>query len=72
MSQPLDSGDPRHLRSTWWNHARYCRFRVARECAIPVMCEHGYDVCPECDSCTCGNPPRAYPSRRTRQKGKPQ
>jgi hypothetical protein len=62
--QPLDSGDRRHLRSLLWNHARYCRFRVARACAIPVACKHGFDVCPECDPCTCKNPPRARRARR--------
>lgn len=59
MSQPLDSGDPRHLQSPLWNHARYCRFRVAREGALAVVCDHGFDVCPECDPCTCANPPQA-------------
>lgn len=36
------------------NHKPTCRFRLAETCAIPVECEHGYDVCPECDPCTCG------------------
>ncbi len=22
--------------------------------ATIIECEHGYDVCPECDPCTCG------------------
>jgi hypothetical protein len=66
--QPLDSGDRRHLHSPLWNHARYCRFRVARECAIPVACEHNVDVCPECDPCTCTNPPRADRRRRVSQR----
>lgn len=56
--QPLDSGDPRHLRSSLWNHARYCRKRVAHEGALPIACEHGFDACPTCDPCTCANPPR--------------
>lgn len=34
-------------------HAADCRFRVAAACAVGVECEHGYDVCPTCDPCTC-------------------
>jgi hypothetical protein len=30
-----------------------CAFRIAITCAIPIECEHGYDVCPKCDPCTC-------------------
>lgn len=30
-----------------------CRFRVSSTCAVPVECEHGFDVCPTCDPCTC-------------------
>jgi hypothetical protein len=35
------------------NHKTSCRFRRAETCALPVECEHGYDVCPKCDPCTC-------------------
>ncbi len=62
--QPLDSGDRRHLRSAFWSHARYCRFRVARECAIPIECKHGFDVCHACDPCTCQNPPSSRREKR--------
>ena len=34
-------------------HDASCRLRVAMTCAVPIACEHGYDVCPECDPCTC-------------------
>jgi hypothetical protein len=34
-------------------HAPDCRFRIAMECPVGVNCDHGYDVCPECDACTC-------------------
>lgn len=30
-----------------------CRFRVSSTCAVPIECDHGYDVCPMCDPCTC-------------------
>lgn len=52
------SSDVRHLHSAYWNHARYCDLRVSAECAMPVACEHGRDVCPICDKCTCANPPK--------------
>jgi hypothetical protein len=35
-------------------HKPDCQFRIAETCAIPVECEHGHDVCPICDPCTCG------------------
>jgi hypothetical protein len=34
-------------------HNEGCRFRTAVLCPIPIDCEHGYDVCPQCDPCTC-------------------
>lgn len=36
-----------------WKHRRSCRFRRAMVAPVPVECEHGYDVCSECDPCTC-------------------
>ena len=36
-----------------FGHNKACRFRIAETCALPVECEHGYDVCPKCDPCTC-------------------
>lgn len=35
-------------------HSSECRFRISATCAIPIECEHGYDVCPICDVCNCG------------------
>lgn len=35
-------------------HAEGCKFRRSATCAIPIECDHGRDVCPECDPCTCG------------------
>lgn len=35
-------------------HAPACKFRTAAACPIGLACEHGRDVCPECDPCTCG------------------
>ena len=34
-------------------HKEDCPFRIATCCAIPIECDHGYDVCPQCDPCTC-------------------
>lgn len=34
-------------------HAEGCRFRTAATCAVPIECDHGRDVCPVCDPCTC-------------------
>lgn len=30
-----------------------CRFRLAATGSIGIECEHGHDVCPICDPCTC-------------------
>lgn len=34
-------------------HKEKCKLRVSSICPIPIECTHGYDVCPECDKCTC-------------------
>ena len=34
-------------------HDDTCMFRVAASCTIPNECDHGWDVCPICDPCTC-------------------
>jgi hypothetical protein len=26
---------------------------VSINCAVGIPCTHGYDVCPQCDPCTC-------------------
>jgi len=44
-------------------HKRTCRFRIAETCAVGVECEHGYDVCPMCDPCTCGATTKAPAAR---------
>lgn len=35
------------------DHDPDCRFRIAATSAAGIECEHGYDVCPICDPCTC-------------------
>lgn len=30
-----------------------CKFRIAATGSIAIECDHGYDVCPKCDPCTC-------------------
>lgn len=35
------------------NHQEDCRFRRSVTCPVVIACEHGYDVCPMCDPCTC-------------------
>lgn len=34
-------------------HKRSCKYHQAVTCRVAVHCEHGRDVCPECDPCTC-------------------
>lgn len=34
-------------------HGKGCDYRRAATCAVPIECEHGFDVCPTCDPCTC-------------------
>ena len=34
-------------------HESNCKFRIAETCAVGIECDHGYDVCPICDPCTC-------------------
>lgn len=38
-------------------HNEDCRFRNSVLCPVAIECEHGYDVCPKCDPCTCGDKP---------------
>lgn len=38
------------------DHAEDCKYRRAVACAVAVECDHGLDVCPICDPCTCGAP----------------
>lgn len=35
-------------------HTKDCKFRKALTCVIGFECDHGFDVCPECDACDCG------------------
>ena len=34
-------------------HAESCRYRIAALGAAAIECEHGFEVCPDCDPCTC-------------------
>lgn len=34
-------------------HKAKCQFRKALTCAVAIACDHGRDVCPICDACTC-------------------
>ena len=34
-------------------HDRTCLYARAVRCRVAIECEHGYDVCPTCDPCTC-------------------
>ena len=34
-------------------HKPKCAFRISATCAVGIECEHGRDVCPICDPCTC-------------------
>jgi hypothetical protein len=47
-------------------HKEGCQYRLALTCAIPIECEeHGFDVCPTCDPCTCGEAAPTRASART-------
>lgn len=35
-------------------HEPDCDFRRAETSPAAIECEHGHDVCPICDPCTCG------------------
>jgi len=34
-------------------HDPGCPFRRAATCPVGIECDHGHDVCPVCDPCTC-------------------
>jgi hypothetical protein len=34
-------------------HRAHCEYRKALVTPVAIECEHGVDVCPKCDSCTC-------------------
>jgi hypothetical protein len=38
-----------------------CPLYKAVNCGTPIECEHGYDVCPICDPCTCDISHRTNP-----------
>jgi hypothetical protein len=34
-------------------HLEGCLYLAAMRCPVGIECQHGYDVCPTCDPCTC-------------------
>jgi len=34
-------------------HKQDCRFRISLVCPVGIACEHGSELCPICDACTC-------------------
>jgi hypothetical protein len=38
-------------------HNEKCLYRLATT-GVAIECEHGYDVCPRCDPCTCEEIPQ--------------
>lgn len=34
-------------------HDKACRFLRAATYPVGIACDHGFDVCPICDPCTC-------------------
>lgn len=42
-------------------HEPGCTYRLSMQCPVGIECDHGYDVCPICDPCTCkpANAPHA-------------
>jgi hypothetical protein len=49
-ADPSERIDPTLLFS---KHEPTCPTRFAEECAVPIECPHGFDVCPNCDACNC-------------------
>lgn len=43
-------------------HKADCPELLARVCSVGIECEHGYDVCPQCDPCTCPRRRREVPN----------
>lgn len=35
------------------DHEPGCTYRLSMQCPVGIECDHGYDVCPLCDPCTC-------------------
>jgi hypothetical protein len=48
------------------DHRRDCEYRRAAIAGLAYECEHGHDLCPICDPCTCapGEPPLLSPMTR--------
>jgi hypothetical protein len=38
------------------DHERDCEYRRAAIAGVTYECEHGHQVCPVCDPCTCERP----------------
>lgn len=38
-------------------HKAKCRFRTSVLCPVAIECDHGRDVCPDCDACNCSELP---------------
>lgn len=49
-------------------HDEDCKFRVAATCPAAIECDHGYDVCPICDPCTCSSKNPEEPKKAPEQK----
>lgn len=48
------------------SHKPNCKYILSLSCAIPIECEHGYDVCHQCDPCDCEDDPiHNFKKRRT-------
>lgn len=37
-------------------HDETCKLRIAATTPVGIECDHGRDVCPICDPCTCQPP----------------
>ncbi len=42
------------------DHVEDCMFCRSATCAVGIACEHGRDVCPICDPCTCDEEQERY------------
>lgn len=39
--------------ATLAQHHPKCRYAIAMRSPVGIECIHGFDVCPNCDPCTC-------------------
>lgn len=61
VARPDEQGACPCLLVSRWGHAEDCRKVQSAGSPIGIPCDHGLDVCPTCDPCTCGASAAARP-----------